>query len=113
MERITLSSARIVGGVAELWSGGSWVPVPDAVLMAEGVADSEGKMLVGEDYAVYIVDTQPSTQLLIDLVTELADAVSSLTTVPVSKTPDLTPLSPAGTVSVELVIAKLNALELI
>ena len=112
MERVNIHDARVTAGVVEILQGADWLPAPDAVLMSEGAADSAGKAVIGENFAVYIVDTQPDLQHLIDLVTDLTDAVLGMTNTLVSKTPDQVPFDPAANVVIQLIKTELEGLEL-
>ena len=108
MERVTIEQARVVAGVIEVKFGDDWLAAPDVILLSDGGDDSTGQVFIGETFALYVVNTQPDTQYLIDMVVELAEAVQSMTLLQVSRTPDLTPFDPAGTLTVQAIIAKLN-----
>ncbi len=111
-ERLTLNDARVTAGVVEVLQDGAWLPASDVVPLSDAIADSTGKALIGENFAVYVVNTQPDVATLIDLVNQLAESVKLMTTLTVSRTPDQAPFDPAGTPIVEQIIADLGAIEL-
>lgn len=113
MQRVIIKDAKVVGGVVQVEQDGVYRAATDVQLMSEGATDSSGKCLIGADFAVYIVDTQPDVQLLIDKVTELAEAVRLMTILTVSRSPDQQPFDPAGQLVVEEIIAALGEIELI
>ena len=102
----------MVSGSVEILQGDEWHHAPDVVLTSEGTADSEGQVFIGESFAVYVINTQPDLQHLINLVTDLADAVLGMTNTMVSKTPDLTPFDPAANIIIQLIKTELEGLEL-
>ena len=114
MERVKVQNATAVGGIASVITPlGIPLPAIDASLLCEGLAPSIGTMIVGEKNSVYLTNTQPDIQFLIDKVAELAESVRLMTLLTVSRTPDTTPFDPAGTPTVELIIAELQAKVLI
>lgn len=104
----------VAGGVATITdSNGAEIAVPDAVLQCAGVFKSKGKLIVSDSGAVYIVDTQPDLQFLLNEVKAIAEQVGKMSLIPVSRTPDQSPLAPDVTVAIEVIKAKLDAKELI
>lgn len=94
MERMKLEAARIVEGIVEIQQGGKWLPAADAIPLSNAVADSEGQILIGDDIALYIVNTQPDLQQLFDAVEALAAQVSALAITPVAPPVSPVPLNP-------------------
>ena len=73
MERLTVFSARINGGVVEIEQGGECLPADDVLKLVAGVGDSDGFALIGQTLALYFANTQPNTQELIDKLVEVID----------------------------------------
>lgn len=54
------------------------IPVTDAILNALGEKPSSGKLLISEEFAVYIVNTQPDLKETISQLAELCGKLSTL-----------------------------------
>ena len=77
-ERVKIQQARITGGVVEIKQGGEWLQATDAFFLSEGATDSEGAILIGETLALYLTNTQPDAQLIIDKLGELTELMVTL-----------------------------------
>lgn len=89
------------------------VNVPDSVLMCSGALTSIGKLVISENGAFYIANTQPDLLFLLSEVVKIADQVSALSQSMVSRSPDSSPLSPEVTAGIEAIKATLTAKVLI
>ncbi|AUR91092.1 hypothetical protein NVP1155O_19 [Vibrio phage 1.155.O._10N.222.55.B3] len=94
-------------------SDGASVDVPDAVLMSAGVTKSSGKLIISENGAVYIVNTQPDLQVIINKMGDMLGQISTLAKVLVSRSPDSAPLEPQVAIDAEALKAELEAMKLI
>lgn len=110
MESVIIQAARVVLGVVEVQQGDTWLPVPDVDLMASGGVDSTGRIVIGESVAVYLVDTQPDTQLMLDKIIEALDFITTLGN---SVATTGSPLDPVTATAAELLSTELAQVKLI
>lgn len=69
-----LLKASVIAGVVHVGEN----PAPDIEILSSGLSDSEGRVLIGDSFAVYIVDTQPD---LSKVIVELSKVCEQLITV--------------------------------
>lgn len=89
------------------------IPVTDAVLNALGEKPSEGKLIISEEFAVYIVNTQPDLKELLGQVKSIVEQLSALCDIGVSRSPDSSPLAPAIKIEIEAIKTQLEGFKLI
>lgn len=100
--------ASVVSGIVKI----DGIDASDVQIIADGQADSSGYALIGHEFAVYIVNTQPDLKNIIEKLISLTEQLSLLAQTPVSKTPDQTPLNPAVQVEIDLLKSELESIEL-
>lgn len=87
--------------------------VPDAIIQSMGVKPSVGKLIISNDGAVYITNTQPDLMLIIQKLSIIVDKVGVLSDTMVSRTPDSSPLNPAISAEMKAISAELKGFQLL
>lgn len=66
-------NAKIDGGAVFIVDGDTSTLVPDSEKLCQGVAPSEGKLLINEKFAFYVANTQPDTEQIKSLLTDVVN----------------------------------------
>lgn len=79
MERTIVRAARVVDGVVEIQQDDeTYAKASDALLISQGEADSTGHVILGEQFTLYFVNTQPDLELVIVKLTEICDQLITI-----------------------------------
>jgi hypothetical protein len=75
MDRVTIQPAKVVDGVVEILQGGEYIQAPDVVILGAGQADSIGFVLISENGAEYITNTQVDAAFMLEKMSEICDKI--------------------------------------
>lgn len=115
MERIRLLQAKVEDGVVQIEQGGEFYPSDDTVIQGAGAGDSTGFVLVGDTFALYIVNTQPDLAAVIAKISESIDQVIQIANQLVVKVPSspAVVLDAAAAAELEVIKTELNEIKLV
>lgn len=78
MERIRQVPAKVVDGVVQIKMGEEFFPASDVLLNSQGLADSEGFVLIGQESTRYITNTQVDAAFMLQKVIEVVNNLISV-----------------------------------
>lgn len=84
--------------------------IPDALLMCLGGKPSEGKILISENSAVYIVNTQPDLSDIKQMISDLSDLCAIIGETPASQG---NPINPTASTQIRVIKTQLDGYKLL
>ena len=115
MERLVLYVAKVEDGVVKIEQDGVFLPADDIIINGAGAENSTGYAVLGEAISLYLVNTQPNTQQLIDNAIQAVTETIAIANQLVVKTPSSPPviLDAVAAANLETVKTQLENIKLI
>jgi hypothetical protein len=75
MERLRTKPAKIIAGQLFITEGGFDVLADDVNVLCQAQGDSSGYVVIGEEFAFYVINAQPDLASIISQMSDLCDQI--------------------------------------